>query len=115
MLGAISKSEAYEPPASAPPLPGQSHQRVPKTNSLSTRTQAIAIAKAAKHLNQLRENWLDPNEWTHRVPEVIPLGMDKSHYPDRIEPKQGINETDLKEEILKRLLALNLERSDTAS
>lgn len=89
------------------------------------------------------------------MPEVTPLGMDKSPYPDRIEPKPGINESDLKalqqrtltklynlspawltmahqqldhavaaaygwtdytadmpdEEILKRLLALNLEHS----
>jgi len=123
--------------------------------AVSIRAVAIAIATAAKRLNDLRENWLNPPEWTHRVPEVVPLGMSESPYPDRIEPKPGISQTDLKalqqrtlthlynllpawlalahqqldaavasaygwndytpdmpdEEILKRLLALNLERS----
>ena len=146
MLGAISKSEAYEPPASAPPPP-------------SVRQQAIQIAIAAKKLSDLRETWLNPPEWTHKIPEVTPLGMTQSPYPDRIEPKPGISEVDLKalqqrtltklynqrpawltiahqqldtavaaaygwtdyttdmpdEEILKRLLALNLERSDASN
>ena len=146
--GAISKSAAYEPPACAPSLP---------TSSL--RNQAIAIAQAAKRLNDLRNNWLNPPEWTHKVPEVTPLGMDQSPYPDRIEAKHGISEADMKalqkrtltnlynlapawltlahqqldaavasaygwndycvttsdDNILKRLLALNLERSTTAA
>ncbi len=90
MSGAILKSEAYEPPASEPAPPGQQrpNQRL--------RSQAINIANAAKKLNDLRENWLNPPEWTHKVPEVTPLGMDKSPYPDRIEPKPGISEADLK-------------------
>ena len=123
----------------------------------STRTAAIQIAQAAKRLNDLREAWLNPPEWTHKVKEVTPLGMDHSPYPDRIEPLPGISEEDLKalqkrtltnlynqrpawltmahqqldaavaaaygwadyatgmpdDEILKRLLALNLERSAT--
>ena len=121
----------------------------------SIRNKAIQIAKAAKRLNDLREAWLNPPEWTHRVKEVTPLGMDHSPYPDRIEPRPGISEEDLKalqkrtltnlynqrpawlvmahqqldaavaaaygwadytpamadEEILKRLLALNFQRS----
>jgi hypothetical protein len=125
----------------------------------SLREQASAIARAAQRLNALRENWLNPPEWTRRVPEVTPLGMDKSPYPDRILPRDDLSEPDLKalskrtltnlynakaagqtpwlqsaheqldqavaaaygwadytpampdEEILKRLLALNLERS----
>jgi len=163
MSGAISKSAAYEPPASAPPPPGQRQpgtapsSGTAATNRQSIRSHAIAIAQAAKHLNDLRENWLNPPEWTHRVPEVIPLGMSTSPYPDRIEPRPGIDEADLKalqkrtltnlynqrpawlamahqqldtavaatygwtdyssdmpdDEILKRLLALNLERSAT--
>ena len=120
------------------------------------RKSAISIATAAKHLNHLRESWLNPPEWTHRVPEVTPLGLDRSPYPDRIEPKPGISEADIHElqqrtltklynlspswltmahqqldaavasaygwtdytpamtddEVLKRLLALNLERSE---
>ena len=125
----------------------------------STRTAAIQIAQAAKRLNDLREAWLNPPEWTRKVKEVTPLGMDHSPYPDRIEPQPGISEEDLKalqkctltnlynqrpawlamahaqldaavaaaygwgdytqamtdEEILKRLLALNLARSATSS
>ncbi len=137
--GAISKSAAYEPPAPRAPRSG------------AHKAAAIAIAQAAKRLNDLRETWLNPPEWTDRVPEVIPLGMDHSPYPDRILPKTG-HEKDLAErtltklynqrpawldaahkaldmavaqaygwsdytadmadeEILKRLLALNLERS----
>ncbi|MEI8159156.1 MAG: DNA methyltransferase, partial [Burkholderiales bacterium] len=120
-------------------------------HAANVKANATAIATAAKRLNDLRENWLNPKEWTDRVSEVIPLGMDKSPYPDRILPKLG-HEKDLAErtltklynqrpawldaahkaldmavaqaygwsdynaavpdeEILKRLLALNLERS----
>lgn len=49
-----------------------------------------AIARAAKSLNDLRERWLNPPEWTDRVPEVIPLGMASSPYPDRIVAKPGL-------------------------
>ncbi|MDP3828131.1 MAG: hypothetical protein Q8Q74_16375, partial [Polaromonas sp.] len=119
------------------------------------REAAEAIARAAKRLNDLREAWLNPPEWTQRVPEVVPLGMTVSPYPDRILPKAGFEkelaertltklynqrpawldaahkELDMAvaaaydwadysadmpdEEILKRLLALNLERSGAAS
>jgi hypothetical protein len=105
---------------------------------------AANIAAAARRLNELRENWLNPLEWTERIPEAVP------GYPDRIVAKPG-HETELKkrtltnlynqrpawldnahkaldaavaaaygwhdytpdlpdEEILRRLLALNLER-----
>ena len=110
--GAILKSNAYEPPASEPAAPGESPQTVahhnasPSTSKSSTqvtapaprdlREHATAIAQAAKKLNDLREAWLNPPEWTHRVPEVIPLGLDHSPYPDRIEPRPGISEADLK-------------------
>ena len=59
-------------------------------------SKATAIAQAAKKLNDLRENWLNPPEWTHKVKEVTPLGMDHSPYPARIEPKPGLGEHDLK-------------------
>ncbi|MDX2221060.1 MAG: class I SAM-dependent DNA methyltransferase [Burkholderiales bacterium] len=39
------------------------------------------IAAAAKRLNELRENWLNPPDWVDVVPEVVP------GYPDRIIPK----------------------------
>lgn len=66
------------------------------------RTAAEAIARAAKRLNDLREAWLNPSEWTQRVPEVIPLGMTVSPYPDRILPKPG-HEKDLAERTLTKL------------
>jgi type II restriction/modification system DNA methylase subunit YeeA len=53
------------------------------------RHHAEAIASAAKALNDLRERWLNPPEWTDRVPEVVPLGMSASPYPDRIVAKPG--------------------------
>jgi hypothetical protein len=102
-------------------------------------------AAAARRLNELRENWLNPPEWVERVPEVVP------GFPDRIVPKPeyaaelkkrtltnlyNVRPTWLDnahkaldaavaaaygwadytpempdEEILRRLLALNLERS----
>ena len=37
-----------------------------------------AIAEAARRLNELRENWLNPPEWVDCVPEVVP------GYPARI-------------------------------
>ena len=104
--------------------------------------RAQAIADAARTLNELRENWLNPPEWVDRVPEVVP------GYPDCIVPKlehatelkkrtlthlynqrpawldhahRVLDEavaaaygwpTDLRDdEILRRLLALNRERS----
>ena len=119
------------------------------------RATATAIATAAKKLNDLREAWLNPPDWTQRLPEVVPLGMDHSPYPDRIVAKHGFEKqlaertlTKLynqrpawlsaahqaldaavaaaygwanytpampDEEILKRLLALNLARSATGS
>src|SRR6266404_716529 len=43
--------------------------------------RAVAIAEAARRLNELRENWLNPPDLVDRVPEVVP------GYPDRIVPK----------------------------
>ena len=37
----------------------------------------------------LRDAWLNPPEWTERIPEVVPLGMTTSPYPDRIVAKPG--------------------------
>jgi hypothetical protein len=39
---------------------------------------AVAIAEAAKRLNELRETWLNPSDLVRRVPEVVP------GYPDRL-------------------------------
>ncbi|MBN2887702.1 MAG: class I SAM-dependent DNA methyltransferase [Chromatiaceae bacterium] len=57
---------------------------------------ARAIAEAAHRLNSLREQWLNPPEWTERVPEVVP------GYPDRIIAKPG-HEADLKKRTLTNL------------
>jgi hypothetical protein len=55
----------------------------------AVRPQAEAIARAAKRLVDLRDAWLNPPEWTERVPEVVPLGMATSPYPDRIVARPG--------------------------
>jgi type II restriction/modification system DNA methylase subunit YeeA len=54
------------------------------------------VANAARRLNELRENWLNPPEWVDRVPEVVP------GYPDRIVAKPG-HEADLKKRTLTNL------------
>ena len=53
------------------------------------RPHAEAVARAAKHLSDPRERWLNPPEWTRREPEVVPLCMSASPYPDRILPRDG--------------------------
>lgn len=60
------------------------------------KAQATRIAEAAAHLNTLRERWLNPPEWTEQVPEVVPLGLDRSPYPDRVVPRAGLSEADAK-------------------
>lgn len=42
--------------------------------------RAKRIAEAARRLNELRENWLNPSDLVKRVPEVVP------GFPDRILP-----------------------------
>jgi type II restriction/modification system DNA methylase subunit YeeA len=42
--------------------------------------RAVAIAEAARRLNELREAWLNPPDLVERVPEVVP------GFPDRIAP-----------------------------
>ena len=60
------------------------------------------IARAAKRLVDLRDAWLNPPEWSERVPEVVPLGMDHSPYPDRIVARPGF-EKDLAKRTLTNL------------
>jgi hypothetical protein len=118
------------------------------------RAAASAIAQAAQRLDTLRQGWLNPPQWTQRLPEVVPLGLAQSPYPERIVPLPGFEKelaqrtltklynqrpawlaaahaqldaavaaaygwTDYTpalpdEEILRRLLALNLARSQAA-
>ncbi len=88
-VAAPADSVPNQPPA----LDGQA-PAAPQT--IAIRDAAIAIAQAAHRLDTLRQNWLNPPEWTQRVPEVIPLGMTESPYPDRIEPRPGLSEADAK-------------------
>jgi hypothetical protein len=62
---------------------------IPAGLNPSSRKHADAIARTAKRLTDLRDAWLNPPEWTEQVPEIVPLGMDRSPYPDRIVPITG--------------------------
>jgi len=121
------------PTGLTPNIPASAYADDPRTQ---------AIAEAARTLNELRENWLNPPQWVDRVPEIVP------GYPDRLIPKpehaaelkkrtltnlynqrpawlnhahRALDEAvaaaygwraDLSDdEILRRLLALNLERT----
>jgi hypothetical protein len=53
----------------------------------------------------LRDAWLNPPEWTQRVPEVVPLGMERSPYPDRIVARPGF-ETEVAKRTLTNLYNL---------
>ncbi len=83
---------------------GEGAERASVVNDV--RNHAISIARAAKRVNDLRERWLNPPEWTERVAEVIPLGMDASPYPDRILPRSNLGAADLAE--LKKRTLTNL-------
>ncbi|WP_291477061.1 DNA methyltransferase [Acidovorax sp.] len=127
------------------------HQAPAAIKTIPIRQAATAIAQAAQRLSTLRQAWLNPPEWTQTVPEVVPLGMTTSPYPNRTVPKPGFEKDLAKrtltnlynlrpawlaaahaqldaavaaaygwgdytadmpdDEILRRLLALNLERS----
>lgn len=55
----------------------------------AVRAHAEAIARAAHRLSYVRDTWLNPPEWTVRTNEVVPLGMDRSPYPDRFVARPG--------------------------
>lgn len=59
--------------------------------------RAQKIAAAAARLNELRENWLNPDDLAVRVPEVVP------GYPDRILPKDEEAAKELKKRTLTNL------------
>lgn len=80
LLDAIATFETFPfPEGLTPNIPALQYANDPR---------AIAIAVAARELNEKREAWLNPPEWVDRVPEVVP------GYPDRIVPKPG-HEADL--------------------
>lgn len=68
------------------------------------RPHAEAVARAAMRLTDLRDAWLNPPEWSKRIPEVVPLGMSASPYPDRIVAKPGF-EKELAQRTLTKLYA----------
>jgi hypothetical protein len=72
---------------------------IPADLPSAVRAHALPIAHAAKRLVDLRDAWLNPPEWTERVPEVVPLGMTVSPYPDRIVARPGFEK-----ELAKRTL-----------
>jgi type II restriction/modification system DNA methylase subunit YeeA len=59
--------------------------------------KASKIAEAAKKLNELRENWLNPSDIVKRVPEVV------AGYPDRVVLKNKSSENVLKKRTLTNL------------
>ncbi|HMP09551.1 DNA methyltransferase [Hydrogenophaga sp.] len=96
LAGAMAEPPGGRDRPSAPLAPPSEHPTPNGQPDSSTRQHATAIAEAAARLNALREAWLNPPEWTERVPEVTPLGMDRSPYPDRIVPRPGLSEADAK-------------------
>ena len=94
-------AENLEPKQALAPV--QQAQVAIKT--IPPRQAATAIAQAAQRLNALRQAWLNPPEWTQTVPEVVPLGMTTSPYPDRTVPKPGV-EKDLAKRTLTNLYNL---------
>lgn len=76
------------PAGMTPDIPAEQLQSNPK---------AQAIAEAAKKLNELRENWLNPPDLVDRVPEVV------EGYPDRIIPKNDAAAQTLKKRTLTNL------------
>ena len=75
-------------PRDTAPVAGQ-----PSPPCMAPQIPAANIAAAARRLNELRDNWLNPPEWTERIPEVVP------GYPERIVAKPG-HEAELKKRTL---------------
>jgi hypothetical protein len=67
-------SDAADPPPQPSPQRGEGA----KPGAATLKAHATRTAEAAARLNALRENWLNPQEWTERVPEVTPLGLDRT-------------------------------------
>jgi type II restriction/modification system DNA methylase subunit YeeA len=59
--------------------------------------RSISIANAAKHLNELRNSWLNPPDLVRIEPEVV------AGYPNRILPKDAIAAVALRERTLTNL------------
>ena len=100
LLGAL-RSGIRQPKQALAPV----HQAQVAIKKIPTRQAATAIAQAAQRLSTLRQAWLNPSEWTDTVPEVVPLGLSASPYPDRTVAKPGF-EKDLAKRTLTNLYNL---------
>ncbi len=78
------------------PFPAGLTPNIPAADYADDR-RAIAIAAAAARLNELRENWLNPQDLIIRTPEVVP------GYPDRILPRDAAAAVELKKRTLTNL------------
>ena len=78
------------------PFPDGLTPNIPADN-YATDAHARAIAAAAERLNMLRENWLNPDGWVERVPEVA------AGFPDRIILVSEAAAKDLKKRTLTNL------------
>jgi len=78
------------------PFPEGLAPNIPATKYKSD-PRAIAIAKSAKRLDDLRNAWLNPPDLVDIVPEVVP------GYPDRILPKNEKAAAELKKRTLTNL------------
>lgn len=78
------------------PFPSALTLNIPAAN-YATNPCAQAIAQAARRLNELRENWLNPPQWVKRVPEVV------AGYPDRLLPVDDKAAIELKKRTLTNL------------
>ena len=76
------------PEGLTPNIPAKDYENDPR---------AIAIAKAAKRLDELRNNWLNPPDLVEIVPEVVP------GYPDRVLPKNEKAAAEIKKRTLTNL------------
>ena len=70
--------------------------------------RAIAIAKAAKRLDELRNAWLNPSDLVKIEPEVVPTAAEraagaKKIYPDRFLPRSAETEAKLNQRTLTKL------------
>jgi hypothetical protein len=62
----------------------------------SVKVKVGAVAVAAKQLCDLRARWLNPSEWTLRVPEVIPVGLRTSPFPGRAIARDSLSAAESK-------------------
>ena len=78
------------------PFPGGLTPDIPAA-AYADDPRAVAIAAAARDLDEKREAWLNPPDLTMRVPEVVP------GYPDRILPRNDRAAAILKKRTLTNL------------